>query len=361
MATILDVAKYAGVSISTVSNVLNKSKYVSEDLTKKVYESVEKLNYVRDSVASNMKRGYTKTIGVITSDICGLFYPYVLKGIYNVSNNYDYSITIYDSHVFGNKKGLHKEEESFRHLFSNKVDGIIFVSSVSKDMECDYINNLKKSSSIFKKTPLVSLERDFSQYGIDSVFYDNTEVVNIAVEHLVSCGCKNIVFIGGPINEELPEGRKRGYLNAMAKNGFFVNENEMIEHGDYTHESGYKAMKILLSKNNKIDGIYVANDQMAIGALKYLKEKNIKIPEDVKLIGTDNVFISSVIEPSISTINIQKIEMGKLAANILFKRIEEIKNENINNEVMVEKIPTKLVVRKTTDINYKEDSMSFEW
>lgn len=361
MATIFDVAKCAGVSISTVSNVLNKSKFVSEDLTKKVYESIEKLNYVRDSVASNMKRGYTKTIGVITSDICGLFYPYVLKGIYEISNNYDYSITIYDSHVLGNKRGLDKEEESFRQLFSNRVDGIIFVSSVSKDMESSYLDKLKKTSSIFKETPLVSLERDFSKYGIDSVFYDNIDVANIAVEHLINCGCKNIAFIGGPIDEELPESRKRGYLNTMLKHGIDIDIDNMIEHGNYTHQSGYNAMKVLLDRNNKIDGIYIVNDQMAIGALKYLKEKKIKIPEDIKLIGTDNVFISSIMEPSISTIHIKKIEMGRLAAKILFNRIEGIKNMDTNHNTIAEKMETKLIVRKTTNLYYKKDDILLEW
>ncbi len=366
MVTIRDVAERAGVSISTVSNVLNQSKYVGDDLKRKVYEAVEELNYVRDSVASNMKRGYTKTIGVITSDICGLFYPYIVKGIYETISKYGYSLTIYDSHVLKNENGVKKEEESFKHLFSNKVDGVIFVSNVSKKKEKQYIEKIKTEACMLKETPLVSLERDFSKYGVDSVFYNNKKTAEMAVNHLIDCGCKKIVFIGGPIQEEVPEERKQGYLKAMKEGGFKVDKKIMMEAGDYTHESGYMAMNALLNRNEGIDGVYVANDQMAIGALKALKECNIRIPQDVKLIGTDNVFVTSMLEPPISTVHIKKRYMGRRAAQILLQRIEELQNAqgeakaNSGHQVIAEEMETTLVVRKSTDLTAKEEMVFVE-
>ena len=361
MATILDVAKHAGVSISTVSNTLNKSKYVSDDLVNRVNKSVNELNYIKDSVASNMKRGYTKTIGVITSDICGLFYPYVLKGIYEIINKYGYSLTIYDSHVTKDEDNIKKEEESFKHLFSNKVDGIIFVSSISKNKESCYLNKLIKESNILKKTPLVSLERDFSKYGIDSVFYDNIETAKKAINHLIKCKCKKIAFIGGPIGEQLPEERKQGYLKSIHENGLIINKN-MITNGDYTHISGYNAMNYLLDKNKNIDGVYAANDQMAIGALKAIKERKIKIPEEIKLIGTDDVFVSSIVEPAISTVHIRKRHMGKRAAQILIQRIDEIMKKNRKiKDIISEEIEIKLVIRKSTDNSRKDKIVSVDW
>ena len=368
MVTIKDVAEKAGVSISTVSNVLNQAKYVSPDLQKKVYEAVDELNYVRDSVASNMKRGYTKTIGVITSDICGLFYPYVVKGIYEIISKHGYSLTIYDSHVVKNEKGLQKEEESFRHLFSNRVDGVIFISNISKKKEKSYLSKLKKQACMLKPTPLVSLERDFSKYGIDSVFYDNKSTAKMAVEHLIDCGCRNIAFISGPAGEEVPEERKQGYLEAMEENGLSGKANEvMIEKGDYTHQSGYKAMKRILNRAWPIDGVYAANDQMAIGALKALKEQGIQVPEQIKLIGTDDVFATSIVEPPISTVHIKKKHMGRSAAKILLRRIEEIQSMEagdtvqIVNEPIAEEMETRLVVRRSTDRRSGKEMEFVDW
>lgn len=345
--------------------MLNKSKYVSDDLINRVYKSVNELNYIKDSVASNMKRGYTKTIGVITSDICGLFYPYVLKGIYEIINKYGYSLTIYDSHVIKDEDSIKKEEESFKHLLSNKVDGIIFVSSISKNKENSYLKKLVKEANMLKKTPLVSLERDFSQYGIDSVFYDNIKTAEMAINHLIKYECKKIAFIGGPIGEQLPEERKQGYLKTMRRNGLSVNKN-MIVNGDYTHNSGYNAMNHLLDKNKYIDGVYAANDQMAIGALKAMKERKIKIPEEIKLIGTDDVFVTSIVECPISTVHIRKRYMGKRAAQILLQRIDEIKKEESNKKIVKENIISeqmeiKLIIRKSTDSAHKEQMVFVDW
>lgn len=365
MVTIRDVAQRAGVSISTVSNVLNQSKYVSEPLQEKVNQAILELNYVRDSVASNMKRGYTKTIGVITSDMCGLFYPYVVKGIYQTISKQGYSLSIFDTHALKNEKGLKKEEESFQQLFSNRVDGVIFVSGVSKKKEKAYLERVKAEACMLKKTPLVSIERDFSQYGIDSVFYDNIKTAKMAVEHLITCGCKKIVYIAGPANEEVPEERKMGYLEAMREHGYVVNKKTMMETGDYTHQSGYCAMKRLLEKETCIDGVYAANDQMAIGALKALKEKKIKVPDIVRLIGTDDVFASSIVEPPISTVHIRKRHMGKRAAQILLQRIEEVQEENRQTgdmgEVFAEEMETKLIVRKSTDTTAKGEMVFVDW
>ncbi len=362
MVTIQDVAEFAGVSISTVSNVLSKKKYVSKPLQEKVYQAVEKLNYVRDSVASTMKLGYTKTIGIITSDICGLFYPYVIKGIYEVFSQYGYNFTIFDSHVMGNENGLKKEMESFQQLFSNRVDGVIFVSNISSSNEMEYIENLKEEACRIKPTPLVSVERDFSRYGVDSVFYDNVKTAKIATKHLIDCGCRNIAHISGPANEQIPKERIRGYLEALKEGHIPVDRKNRIVHGDYTHQSGYRSMSRLLGKGLPIDGVYVANDQMGIGAIKLLHDKKILIPDQIKIIGTDDVFISSVSEPPLSTVHIKKKRMGKRAAEILYRRIAENQGKmEKKGEVISDNMDTELVVRKSTDANAENDKSLMDW
>lgn len=362
MVTIQDVAKLAGVSISTVSNVLNKKTYVSKPLQERVYRAVAKLNYVRDSVASTMKLGYTKTIGIITSDICGLFYPNVIKGIYETFSRQGYSFSIFDSHVMGDENGLKKEEESFRLLFSNRVDGVIFVSNVSREKEKAYIEKLKKEACRIKPTPLVSIERDFSRYGVDSVYYDNVKTAWLATRHLIDCGCKNIAHISGPIDEQIPKERIRGYLEALKERHLPFDRKDLIATGDYTHQSGYRAMNRLLEEGIPIDGVYAANDQMGIGAIKLLHDKRIAVPGRIKVIGTDDVFISSVMEPSLSTVHIKKKRMGKRAAEILLRRIAENQGKLENTrEVFAEEMETKLVVRKSTDANAAEDRSLMNW
>lgn len=359
MVTIQDVANRAGVSISTVSNVLTKKKFVSEPLKKRVLEAVKELDYVMDSVASNMKRGYTKAIGVITPDICGLFYPYVLKGIYEVASQYGYSLTIFDSHVYGNEKGLKKENECLRHLFSNRVDGVIFVSNVTRRKERDYLEKLKKEAGKLKHTPMVSLERDFSRYGIDSVYYDNVKTAKMAVDHLIDCGCRNIAHIGGPQKEQIPQDRKQGYLETLRERGLNVDLKNKIAYGDYGHQSGYRAMGQLL-EGQPIDGIYIANDQMGIGAIKHLKEKGVQIPEQIKIIGSDDVFMSSMTEPSLSTVHIKKKTMGKRAAEILFDRIQA-REGGYEHKTVAEEMEIKLVVRATTRMITQEQSSLMDW
>ena len=350
MVTIKDVAEKAGVSISTVSNALTGKRVVSEPLKARVFDAVKELRYVPDAVASNMKRGYTKTIGVIIADITGLFYPYILKGIYEVTDKSGYSITVYDTHTNSGESPLTKEKACLEHLVSNRVDGILLVSSVSKQGKRKYLNKIQNDVNVFKRTPIVSMERDFSVFGIDSVYYDNEKAAHTAVNHLIDCGCTNIVHIAGPRKEELVEGRKRAYIDAMRKHYLTVDEKTMIEYGDYTDESGYCAVCRFIENNQKFDGIFSANDQMGIGALQALKEKSIEVPGKVKLIGMGDVFANELVEPNMSSMHIMKRRLGKRAAAVLLKRIDEIsKFGEPKGPVVREEMPVDLVVRESTD------------
>lgn len=352
MVTIKDVAQLAGVSISTVSNVLNESKYVSPELSEKVYDAVNKLGYITNTVASNMKKGYTRTIGVITSDICGLFYPYVLKGIYKVLDEYGYNLIICDT--ASDNKNQEKERSNFANLAANMVDGIIFVSNISEEKKDTYIEEIKKDVNHFKNTAMVSIERDFSEYGIDSIYYDNTEVGRIATSHLLDCGCKEVFHISGPSGEQIAEDRKMGFYEVLKKHKLIENSKEKYHiSSNYTLEGGYEAAKKMYSMNNKIDGIYVANDQMALGVLEYLKEIEKSVPEQIKVIGTDNIFISSIIQPSLSTVQIEKIAMGELAANTL---MDKILNKNNIKSVYKKKMEVNLIERQSTRTKNKMNS-----
>lgn len=363
MASIKDVAKYAGVSISTVSNVLNETKYVSDELVKKVSDAVQTLNYEADPIARNMKNKKSKTIGVITVDMCGLFYPYVVKGIYEKINQEGYNILICDLSVLdASKNSLERELEIFKRLTANRVDGIIFASTVSEQKEELFIKQIQKMANAYKKIPLVAIEKDFSKYGIDSVFSDHVEGGYMATRHLIQCGCKNIAHITGPIFSNGAIDRLEGYKKALLEEERAVEAETMVANGNYTHQSGYIATNELLKKYPSMDGIFIANDQMAVGALKALAENNKCIPEDIKVIGYDNVFISSILEPSLSSVHVRKGHFGREAARILFERLEELdRNSGMKEDVVAMKLDSRVVVRKSTSNDVADDWILSDW
>lgn len=362
MTGIKDVANLAGVSISTVSNVLNGSKFVSEELIKKVQNAANELNYEVDPVARNMKKGSSKTIGVLFEDMCGLFYPYVLKGIYDVVIERGYNVTIFDTsstRTVSSREvaaGYQKEKEGIKLFAANRVDGIIFSSMVQENIEQNFTSEIQQITQAKKRTALVCIQRDFSTYGIDSIFNDSREGGEMATDYLLDLGCKKIGHITGPINFKIPRDRLKGYESALKRRGFPV-DSHLIANGDYSHQSGYLSMKRLLSSSPDIDGVFVASDQMAIGACKAIKECGKSIPNDIKVIGYDDVFISSVIEPSLSTIYVQKKSLGMMAAKALLDQIENPEKHN----VLRTKLESRLVVRNSTEIKSQSDWILSEW
>ncbi len=359
MVTINDVAKRAGVSISTVSNVLNNRKFVSEDLARRVNIAVQELGYTANPIAQNMKLKRSKTVGVITADLCGLFYPYLLKGMYEVFSEKGYRLVIMDIDGINDRLGsIKKLYESVNSLIQSRVDGIVFFSSVPKEMEGGIVRDIKNMSSSKHNVGLVCIENDLSKYGIDSVFASSFKGAVMATEHLIGIGCKRIGHISGPQYITVAQERIEGYKYAMKRNGLEVNEAAMIAHGDYTHKSGYLAMHELLKKMDKIDGVFVANDQMSVGALKALSEVSLRVPQDIKLIGYDDVFIASVLEPSLSTIHIKKNLKGKKSAELLVNQIEGKLEPHAPIKIEIE---PSLVVRKSTVENTPEDWILMNW
>jgi DNA-binding LacI/PurR family transcriptional regulator len=360
MVTIIDVAKRAGVSISTVSNVINKNKYVSEDLIRRVNSAVQELKYTADPIARKMKFGHTKTIVVITADLCGLFYPYILKGMYDVLNSRGYRLIVLDSEgIHDNFGSIKKLQEGITSLIQDRVDGIVFASTVPEEMEASIIHDVMKMPSLKKRTGFVCVEKDLSKYGIDSVYANSETGAGIAISHLLEVGCRRIGHITGPAFFTVAQDRITGYKKTMRRSGLEVDDATMLVQGDYSHKSGYLAMKELLQKMPDIDGVFVANDQMSVGALKALSEARKRVPEDVKVIGYDDVFIASVLEPSLSTIHIQKHFMGKRAAELLLEQIEH-GEENTQRGITVEIEPT-LVVRRSTVKDASDDWILVDW
>ena len=359
MASIKDVAARAGVSIATVSNVLNKTKYVSDELKARVNEAVHALDYQADPVARSMKAGRSKTIGVVTTDMCGLFYPYVMRGIFEEVSKHGYNLITLDTNNLNNQEGsIQRVMDGFAQLVRSRVAGIVFSSIFSEQDEEHYVKRLLEIANTKKRVEIVSVETDFQKYGIDSVYCDSIKGATTATRHLLDVGCTSIGHITGPFYTRVAQDRLTGWRTVLTENGMPC-DDRYVAHGDYTHRSGYLGMQALLEREPNLDGMFVSNDQMAIGALRAISEAGRHVPHDMKVIGYDDVFISSALEPSLSTVHVRKKSMGQVAARLLLDRIENAEEQE--KAAVTVTLDSRLVVRRTTVADAVEDWIDVDW
>lgn len=353
---ITKVAQKAGVSISTVSNVLNNSRYVSPDVAQRVQRIARELGYEPNPIAKRMKNAKSHIIGVVVNDLYGVFTQYILKGINEIAAESGYTIIASGIKMNG-ATSQEREMNMLQQYVNSNVDGIILSSSARDSSDKEHCERIIELANKFKYTPVVSLERDYTPYGIDSVFFDGYSNARIAVKHLVDCGCKNICHISGPSGTQNAGERINGYRAVLDENGIPF-KSSMIATGDYSHRGGYLAMKQLLDNNQSIDGVFCANDQMGVGALMIIKEYGRVVPDDIKVIGYDDIFVSSILEPSLSTIHIAKHHAGNDAARIVIDRINSKDSGIPPHRILLE---GRLVVRKSTVATAADDWILTDW
>lgn len=339
MVGIKDVAKRAGVSIATVSNVINKRKAVSEELTAKVNEAIEALGYEVNPVGRGLKSNVTNQIGVIVPSFNQVFFTPVLKAIQETAEEYKLQVLVFET-----GGSVEKEREHVSYLRNAGADGIILASLATNEniSEREYIRSLGHMKNRKKAIPVITLE-NLLDPRLSAVVIDNEKTARIAMSHLLEKSHKRIAYIGGPLKFHTGKHRRKGYEDSLFEKGITVDES-LIKEGDYSPKSGYKAMKELLNGKPDFTAVFAANDQMAIGAMKALMDSGKTIPKDVAVIGMDNSFPSSLVSPTLTTVDIPKYEMGKEAMDLL---VERIKNPNLLPEVRI--LDTKLIVRKSTD------------
>lgn len=342
MANITDVAKKAGVSISTVSNVINGTKFVGKELTDRVNSAIEELGYQANEIAASMKRRETKNIGVIFPNIRMVFFPEVLEGIETAAREYGYKIL-----YFSTDYDFSREEE-YLHLLKNSwVDGIVIDSCCTSDNINKYQKILTENTA-GKTVPVVALETPFSSKKLGVITFNQIKYTTESLEYLISIGRKKIGLIVGP---DLPV--YRDTMNACNKvfQKHRINfDEDSIMHGDYFAESGYNAVKAAINDGADWDAIYAENDQMAIGAIKAIKECGKRIPEDVAVIGADGIFVTSLIEPSLTSVELPRYEMGYKSIRLLMEMIQEHPEEGRHIE-----LDGKLIIRQSTDATIKDN------
>lgn len=351
MPSITDVAKKAGVSISTVSHVIHGTKHVSRELRERVNGVIEETGFQLDNVAGSVKSKRTKNIGVLLPKITMIFFPDVLEGIDAAAKERGYKLfylsTNYD---------FDEEKENLRFLKSGWVDGIL-LDSCCKSSEMFEYSKLLTDNTAQKPIPVVSLENSFKSEEIGYVGIDHVKYTRMALQHLIDIGHKDIAILEGPEYLPLCIDNMRAYKETLEDAGIPIKKENYL-YGDYLPQSGYKAIRQACGDNGKpsFTALFAANDQMAIGAIKASLDMGIKVPDLLAIMGFDNIFPSSLIEPQLSTIDVPRFDMGYGALNMLVDKIES--KTNAKNELL---LPGKLIIRNSTVKTAKSDWTLTGW
>lgn len=355
---IKDVARKAGVSISTVSRVINSSKNVSTELKVRVEQAIEDMGYSTNTIARGLKVSRTKEVAVIITELKRSFFTKILEGINQEANKNGYQIFIMETH-----DSLEKEKQIVSNITARWMDGIIIASSAygqGRDVK-NYIEHLGNLQKKERKIPVVSLEYDLGHPNINAVVVDHEKAAYNAVNHLIHpAGRTHIIHVTLPGGHYMGEQRLKGYKRAIEENGLDFPENCILE-GDYTTYSGYRVVRDRLKVGKEFDGIFCANDQMAVGAIKACEEAGLKVPEDVAVMGNDDIFVASLLKPSLSTIHVPRGRMGIHAMKRLIELIENTNKTNPKTRVIT--LDTEIIPRESTgsDTYNRMDWAEIDW
>jgi LacI family transcriptional regulator len=327
-STLEDIAREAGVSPSTVSRVLNGSKRVAADKRELVLAAVARHQYRPNLVARGLVRGRSMTIGVLMQDITSPFFARMVSGIEQGLGHSAYRPMFASTHW----RAEHQEDEarSLQLLLERRVDGVIVLASSVPDDEL---------RAVAAQVPLVIVARKVQGLEPQCVYIDNQGGAYRAARYLLGLGHTRIAHIAGTPGHPDAADRLTGYRRALSEAGLIVDERLIVE-GQFTEESGLAAVEELIARGERFSAVFVANDQMAYGAMLGLYNHGYRIPHDVSLVGFDDQFLSAYTLPPLTTVRQPSIEMAQAAARGLLRLL--------NNEApALPHFPTDLVIRKS--------------
>ena len=324
-ATIKDIAKRLNISISTVSRAIRNASDVNPDTKQAVLALVEELNYQPNRLALSLRQKQTHTIGVIVPNL-----DYVLsmmvRGIDEVALEAGYTVMVCQSN-----ESFGREIVNTRRLLESLVDGfIISVSSETKSF--DHFKKIQE-----RGIPMVVFDRITPQLIAPSVRLDNEEGGFIATEHLLEQGYKRIAILAGPKDLGISNIRMQGYLKALKKHNI-KKDDALIIHCDFNQDYAFFATKELLSMKKRPDAIFTISDRMAIGASLAIKEKGLKMPEDIGLVGFNNEPVVSLVTPNITSVDMSSFELGKAAAKLFIETMHHHEDMTTVEQVLRPKL-----------------------
>ena len=331
--TIKDIASVLNISAAAVSKALHNDSRISEKTKIAVRQVAENLKYQPNHLASALRSGKSHLVGVIVPRTNSNFFSSVIQNIEEVLNKKGYNIIITQSN-----ESYKKECDSIDTLLYTQVDGII-ASMANETVDLGAYEKIKS-----KGIPLILFDRGENDLNVDYIGIDDYNSSHLIVEHLVENGCKRIAHIGGYKRTRIFNNRIRGYIDALKKHNLPLDDELLTESG-LTIEDGREKMLKLLSLDTPPDAVYVAGDYAALGALQVLKEKNIKIPEDIALVGFGNEPFTDMVTPRISSVHQHSAEIGKQAANTFLKYMGQDTIDQQLNKIILD---SKLIVRNSS-------------
>ncbi|MBI5669466.1 MAG: LacI family DNA-binding transcriptional regulator [Chloroflexi bacterium] len=327
MTTIRDVAERAGVSVTTASYALNGIGSIGDATRKRVLEAAEALNYHPNAFARHLKKRKTHTIGVFISRFGGAFYEEILEGIHSIILETDYELLV-----------CPESRSTRRMLLHRQVDGaIVFDSKISDD------DVLKLASGHF---PIVVLDRSLQSDFILPLLLDNAQGVREAFAHLYGQGCRKIAFVTGAMDSFDNTERMATFLAEAEGRNLHV----PVYPGNFTEVSGYAAAMSILQSGDLPDAVFCANDQMAMGFLRAMKEHGLHAPADIAIVGFDDIPLSRYLQPSISTIGTSRFEWGATAARQLIDFLDT------ESPFQPHRIPTRFLPRESSTLRRESPS-----
>lgn len=335
MATIKDVARLAGVSVSTVSRVINQSGYVGAESHAKVLKAMEQLHFAPSDIARGLVSRKTSSIGLLIPDVANPFFSDVARGTEDAAIAEGFTIILCNSDW-----QLHRERMYLDLLRGKWVEGVIVVGSRSEEREL---------TKAIGSLPFVLVDQRATSGRSSSVWMNNERGGFVATQHLLDMGCRRVVHVTGPVDSPSAAAREVGFLQAVK--AFSETSGERLEArrvpGDFRYDGGYRAALEWFgpesSADRRPDGIFAANDLMAIGIIQAAQSLGVHVPEDVSVIGYDNIAMAEYVAPKLTTVDQPGYRMGQAAFEMLHRRLQT----GVNQQESQEFEPT-LILRQST-------------
>jgi LacI family transcriptional regulator len=327
--TIYDVAREAGVSMATVSRVVNNNPNVKPQTRKKVFEAIERLGYRPNAVARGLASKKTTTVGVVIPDISNAIFAEVARGIEDIANMYHYNIILCNA-----DKRKDKEIRVVNTLLEKQVDGLLFMGGTVTD---EHLQAFKTSN-----VPIVLCATTDEHGVMPSVDIDHESAAYDAVQALLGQGHRRIAMISGTLQDPANGyARYQGYKRALEAAGIAIDDT-LVRVGNYRYESGVEAMKYFLELENRPTAVFSATDEMAIGAVHCIQDFGLRVPEDVSVISVDNTRMASMVRPQLSSVAQPMYDIGAVSMRLLTKLM---KKEHVEQSRVV--LPHELIARQS--------------
>ncbi|HMP91337.1 MAG TPA: LacI family DNA-binding transcriptional regulator [Phnomibacter sp.] len=331
--TIYDIAQALDVSVATVSRALNSDPIVNKKTAKKVVEVAEKMGYRVNANARSLRKQSTNTLGVIVPRLNSAFISAAIAGMEAVANREGYNLIISQS-----MEVAEKEIANAQTLLNNRVDGLL----VSLSNQTSQLSHFEQYQQ--RGTPVLFFDRAPVDSGFPGVVINNRRSAYEAVAHLIEQGCRRILHITASLNRNVYSERLAGYCDALRAAGMEVQE-DLVMMGELNMDWGTEAAAAILAMDTLPDGIFVTNDNCAVGLILALRKAGVRIPEDIAVVGFNNDPIGLVVDPNLSTVDYRGYEMGETAANWLISHLRG--TQDLNKTSLIQ-IKSALIVRQSS-------------